>query len=264
MISLPSFRDLKIQIQQRRDRKMVSKKIRNKQLKMLFIVTHRRSGSSLLQHMLLSHPQITGLKENHHEYNRPSDIEEVAFRVYSRGKIKGKEKFISDILVHKRDMPDPAAFKSARFIFFIREPHSVLKEIQDMNVYYLDHPDEVFKMYVDSLHYIEKVSKLVPLEHWEFFTYKDMMTETGVTRKAIEEFLALDHDPRTGYFKEIKKKSTKDQEEEKQPREINKGLESYLKDAEKEYHYLIHLLRTRKEPDHSRGVKSSNMNASAS
>ena len=52
--------------------------------RILFVLSHMRSGSSLLTHILNSNPEIIGYGETHLDYESEKDFKALMFRVYWR------------------------------------------------------------------------------------------------------------------------------------------------------------------------------------
>lgn len=100
----------------------------------LFIISHMRSNSSLLSHILGSHPEISGHAEMHQSYFEELGLLELRSKVYFERGRQVRGRFVLDKLLHNyaqisREMLQRRGIK---FIFLLREPEQTIKSTLKM------------------------------------------------------------------------------------------------------------------------------------
>jgi E3 ubiquitin-protein ligase DOA10 len=102
--------------------------------KILFILSHMRSGSSLLTHLLVNNPEIRGFGETHINYASAEDFKKLLMKLYWQGqdfsqlqdlkKLKMNHQYIHDKVLHNNKFLDQSFLESEQIysIFLIREP----------------------------------------------------------------------------------------------------------------------------------------------
>lgn len=99
----------------------------------VFLLSHMRSYSSLLAHVLGSHPELCGYLESGLSYRRPSDLRLLGARLEELGTpLHGRYRV--DKLLHDNYRLAPAALEGgqARLVFFVRRPVDTLASISHM------------------------------------------------------------------------------------------------------------------------------------
>ena len=101
----------------------------------LFVISHMRSRSSLLSHILGSHPQVIGYSELHQSYHRWNDLlwRRTLAHLERRGSLR--DKYLLDKVLHNQHPISPGILgaPNTRCIFLLREPESTLKSIRHMS-----------------------------------------------------------------------------------------------------------------------------------
>jgi hypothetical protein len=102
----------------------------------LLIFSHMRSGSSLLSHLLFSHPDVCGYGENHSIYSEPADLDALTGKVmWVRRRLPGtlRERYVMDKILHNihLDLPTlaPLLRGRVRVIFLVREPRASISSM---------------------------------------------------------------------------------------------------------------------------------------
>lgn len=98
---------------------------RLKQTAYLLILSHMRSGSSLLTQVLCSHPDILGYGETHTVYRGAGDLLRAAQSVYRMlRKWRVKHKYVADKILHTELLPDiePLRLLPVKWIVLLRNP----------------------------------------------------------------------------------------------------------------------------------------------
>ena len=91
----------------------------------LFICGHMRSGSTLLHHLLISHPEIIGCGERQEKYASAEDFDQLRIEAHMRRlSFLRRYRYVSDQVNHNElfQSPDILNEDSVRAIFLIRQP----------------------------------------------------------------------------------------------------------------------------------------------
>lgn len=128
----------------------------------IFVVSHMRSFSSLLCHILGSHPEISGYAEAHLSYFGRTDLDRLVTRLRE---ITGEAvlgHYALDKLLHNRSQIAPAilARPDVKVLILVREPEDSVRSILNMASARGDWgvdkgPDDVVNYYIDRLRALE-------------------------------------------------------------------------------------------------------------
>lgn len=159
----------------------------------LFILGHMRSGSSLLSHILMSHPSVSGLGERNATYRETTDFDTLAMQAHFRRALLRPRRYVVDQINHTRMTPKPDLLNrgDVRRIFLVREPAaslaSMLGEFGDL----YDFDTEKAQTY-----YIERLNAMCRMadhmserDHSFFLTYDEMTRRPEETLEALSAFL---------------------------------------------------------------------------
>ena len=125
--------------------------------KYLFVISHMRSRSSLLSHILGSTPGIVGHSELHRKYVGIKELYILRARVYLETKQQIQGKYVLDKILHNPFFVSEKILRMncTYFIFLLREPEATLKSIFDMGsrtgISWQNDPDLVLKYYTRRL-----------------------------------------------------------------------------------------------------------------
>lgn len=163
----------------------------------MFLLSHMRSYSSLLGHLLGSHPQIAGYTETHHSYRSELDLVELALKIYHTNGRHLKGEILFDKVLHgKYEFSDSMLRrKDVDLLFVIREPVATVRSTVAMarrksNPDWKGDPAKVAKYYEN------RVSQLVdlagrPHRRSAFLLADDLMTRTDGVLSNLGKFLDL-------------------------------------------------------------------------
>lgn len=160
--------------------------------RMLFVLGHMRTGSSLLVHILASHRKIKGYGETHNIYADAEDFGATAAKVYRQLRsLPGEESYVLDKVLHAYQIAnaDVLAHPSVRVIFMIRRPDMALSSMVRNDV--VSGPDEACQHYIEQLGWVEELSTVVPAEQWTHTTYTELTQKTEDVLSRLESFLEL-------------------------------------------------------------------------
>lgn len=171
-------------------------KISGKRSKIIFILAHMRSGSTLLSHILMSHPDVLGYGERNAAYHNKIDLDHLIIDVtYHRRRPFHIYPFILDQINHTTLLTDAHILHQPHVytIFLIREPEASLTSM--VNVLGQFHG---FTQDQALAHYTERLPALVHLSqnhpdpaHTFCLTYSDIVKRTKPTLTALQTFLQL-------------------------------------------------------------------------
>ena len=168
--------------------------------KVVFILGHARSSSSLLTHILTSNPKVIGYGESHIKYYTEDDFVKLAAQVH--WKLRKPIRLNGDLLLDKMlfdfCLPNLDLLKSDKIyaIFLIREPCKSLRSIYNVRIkIHNDHrQEEVLKYYLNRLSTLEKYSKIINSKHRScFVTHDQLINETELVLEKLQKFLNLKH-----------------------------------------------------------------------
>lgn len=164
--------------------------------KYLFIISHMRSRSTLLAHVLGSNPGIAGYSELHRKYIGLKDIFILRSRVFLDTRESLKNKYILDKILHNPFSVSNKVFrmKNTLFIFLLRKPEPTLKSIFEMGkktgVVWQIEPDLVLKYYTKRLEMMENYAQRI---RGRFFYIEsdEMILDTDEILKGLTSWLQL-------------------------------------------------------------------------
>jgi hypothetical protein len=183
-------------------RTVVQKRFERGDCRMLFIVGHMRSGSSLLVHILASNKAIVGFGEAHMNYGNGANLAEHAVRVYRRsGRVWPGGRYVLDKVLHERYGLSAPLLKAmdARTILLIRRPERALRSILELEVRIARSDTLACQYYVDRLKAVKNLARELGPERCTFLTYESLVGETSPTLQSLTSFLELE-DPLTADY----------------------------------------------------------------
>lgn len=162
----------------------------------IFILSHMRSGSSLLTKLISSNPQVNGYGETHIGYYSQKDfgssIGKILF-VNRRSTKTGQERYVLDKLLHNYLLPlDKTSLlfeKNVRVIFLIREPEeSIASMINTLKMT----AEDSYHYYIDRLEMLERYAEIVSVNSQAVMvTYGQVLSQTEAVFKLLESYLDL-------------------------------------------------------------------------
>lgn len=99
----------------------------------VFILSHMRSGSSLLAHIIANHPEFWGAGETHTTYRTANDLPNLVTRTaILRRSFAMKGSYIVDQINHNYGVSDNVLQSVHKAVILFREPNATLKSIMEM------------------------------------------------------------------------------------------------------------------------------------
>ena len=166
-------------------------RFREKPFRILFILSHMRSGSSLLTHLLNANPEIIGYGETHIKYSSELDFKTLMFKVYWTIKdYQMNHKYVLDKVLHNHKFlaDDFLVSEQVSSIFLIREPQRTLASILEIKPHWSE--EKALNYYQERLEILENYAKLINNKKQSFFiTHEQLINQTDVVFNGLKKFL---------------------------------------------------------------------------
>ncbi len=184
----------------------LSSRLRKHRVNVLFILSHQRSGSSLLVHCLNTNRAVVGYGETFMHYASERDFRRLPFSVMVKTRrLIASNRYVVDKLLYDELLADPGLLLSPRVfaILLIREPAGALRSMinapklngwpqrPEANKDYVDQ-DNALKYYSSRLRSLEEYARTMNSKRRSFFvTYDDLLNSTGPLFRSLAEFLEV-------------------------------------------------------------------------
>ena len=168
---------------------------RSQPYKILLILGHMRSGSSLMTLLLNANPEIIGYGETHIKYTSETDFKQLLLKLY--WKVRGfrmHHKYALDKLLHNSKILNPDLLLSDRLysIFLIREPQKSLASIMGIKPNWSE--EEALSGYINRLSKLEDYARLInDRQRCFFLTHDQLLNQTEFAFARLQQFLDLKH-----------------------------------------------------------------------
>jgi hypothetical protein len=127
----------------------------------LFVVGHMRSYSSLLAHILGSHPQITGYAEMHQKYRNVLDLLELTSKVERTCDKSCAGRYVLDKILHPQALEERVLRrKDVRVIVMAREPEASVSSILAIRAGGIDSTERAIAHYVERMETLVRVNEI--------------------------------------------------------------------------------------------------------
>ncbi|NEP18646.1 MAG: sulfotransferase [Leptolyngbya sp. SIO4C1] len=166
----------------------------------LLILSHMRSGSSLLSHLISANPEIIGYGETHLEYAEAADFKRLLENLYWHAqefrtlsdwqKLRMHHRYAMDKVLHNKKFLTDSWLTSASVyaIFLLRQPARSLASIADLK------PD--WDESKTLTYYTERLTKLVDYaqlidspQRTLLLTYEQLLNDTAAALSTLQQFL---------------------------------------------------------------------------
>jgi hypothetical protein len=175
-------------------------------LRVLFVLSHQRSGSSLLVHCLNTNPKVLGYGETLIHYASERDFRRLPLMVMARTrKLVALQRYVVDKLLYDELIEDPHLLRSENLqtIFLVREPKGALQSLiqapelegwpQRIEAN-RDHVDQEIaaRYYCDRLETLEEYARTInDKKHSLFITFDQLLERTGDVFIAFQRLLQI-------------------------------------------------------------------------
>lgn len=175
--------------------------LRKEPYKFIFILSHMRSGSSLLTHILISNPAVIGFGESHIKYNSEADFNKLMMKVYYQyqnfsqfpehlTRLRMNQTYVLDKILHNQKIVNEKLINLASIsvIFLVREPARALASLLDLKSHW--NQKNAFDYYNDRLRkLVEYAEQINNPQRSLFITHDQLLNQTEVTLNKLQQFL---------------------------------------------------------------------------
>jgi len=127
----------------------------------LFVVGHMRSYSSLLAHILGSHPRIAGYAEMHQKYRNWLDLLELNRKVERSGEKICAGKYVLDKILHPQVLAPRVLRRSdLRLVAIARDPRATLASILRIRAGGVDRVESAVEYYVGRMASLVRIAEV--------------------------------------------------------------------------------------------------------
>lgn len=182
---------------------LVRIRLRSQPYKYIFILSHMRSGSSLLVHLLRTNLDICAYGEAHLSYHSSKDLNRLLCKAkHHLQDCRFAEKYIADKLLHNYHTIEPELFlkHDCFFIFLLREPQQSLSSMLGLKSHESrQHEEQALayytSYYVERLGALEKQVEIIPQPEQRciFITHEQLIGQTNSVFDLLQTTLSLQH-----------------------------------------------------------------------
>lgn len=164
--------------------------------RVVWLLGHMRSGSTLLMHLLSSHPQVLGAGERNSTYTSTADLRRLAVdAAYLRRKLLRRYDWVVDQINHSRFLAAEELLDHSQVhrVFLVREPlASLASMVEVLGPLYGMTVQDAVDYYLERLPALASYARRAGDESRSFFlTYDDLVTRPAVALPLLSGFLRL-------------------------------------------------------------------------
>ena len=166
--------------------------------KVLLLLGHMRSGSTLLLHLLLTNPEIASLGERNAVYASRKDFSHLAIAArLARRTPFGHMGYVADQVNHTRFTPVPALLADSRLrlVFLLRRPEASLGSLLELSRNYYRASwsvDRAVDYYATRLDELAALARSIPsANRAAFVRYEELTESPETTLENLRRFLGL-------------------------------------------------------------------------
>lgn len=177
----------------------------------LFILSHMRSGSSLLTHLLITNPEVIGYGETHIQYRSEADFRKLIYQVYWQSQdfrklgdlenLKMNHRYVLDKVLHNNKFLQKDFLKSENIyvIFLLREPQRTVASMLDQKPHWSE--DDAVQYYNGRLSALEEYAQIINnRKRTLLITHDQIINQSQAVFQGLQNFLAT----QTGFSEEYK------------------------------------------------------------
>jgi hypothetical protein len=161
--------------------------------RLILVLGSMRSGSSLLTHVLSSHPDILGFGEAHVRYDKPSSVVELGYWLLRfRRRWPGGARFLLDKVLHENHLPDLAmlaARTDLRIVMMTRGPSGNIASLAKMFAGKGDAGDYYVKRVAELSALVERIPAATP---FHALSYEALTADPDRELVRLTAFLGLE------------------------------------------------------------------------
>ena len=173
---------------------------RSKPYRFLLLLSHMRSGSSLLTHLLTTNPEVIGYGETHIDYTDADDFRVLLKKVYWQAQdfrtlqdmqnLRMNHQYVMDKVLHNKKFLDHEFLTSEQVygIFLLREPERSLASIADLKPHW--NQQDTIEYYTERMAMLVEYARLInDPERTLVVTYEQILENTPNVLKTLQQFL---------------------------------------------------------------------------
>lgn len=202
----------------------------------IFLLSHMRAYTSLLGHILGSHPAINGYFEMHISYDEASALEVQLGELRKYETLKTNSRYLFDKLLHNRYCltRKQLGHDNVKILVALREPEQCIKSI--VNLFVQKETDDLYAQPEEAArYYIERVRSLAEFcnsfaGQYYYFDAESLRQEPETLLSALTHWLDLEVPLSAHYqtFSQTGKARKGDSSERIQSGKIDKSASDYL------------------------------------
>ncbi len=173
---------------------------RAKPYRFLLLLSHMRSGSSLLTHLLTTNPEVIGYGETHTNYTDASDFRELLKKVYWQAQdfrtlgdvqnLRMHHQYVMDKVLHNKKFLNHNFLTSNQVyaIFLLREPERSLASIADLKPHWKQ--QDTIEYYAGRMAMLVDYARLINNpQRMLVVTYEQLLDDTPQVLTTLQRFL---------------------------------------------------------------------------
>ncbi|MFG6096377.1 sulfotransferase family protein [Leptothoe sp. ISB3NOV94-8A] len=173
---------------------------RAKPYRFLLLLSHMRSGSSLLTHLLTTNPEVIGYGETHTNYADANDFKGLLKKVYWQAQdfrklgdvqnLRMNHQYVMDKVLHNKKFLNHDWLQSEQVyaIFLLREPERSLASIADLKPHW--NQQDTIEYYAERMAVLVDYARLINNpERMLVVTYEQLLDNTSKVLTTLQEFL---------------------------------------------------------------------------
>ena len=165
----------------------------------LFVVGHMRSYSSLLAHILGSHPQITGYAEMHQKYRNVLDLLELTRKVERSCDKSCAGRYVLDKILHPQVLEERVLRrKDVRVIAIAREPEASVASILAIRSGGIDSIEGAIAYYLERMEALKHLSEMRDGDV-AYVDGESILEVSGASLRGLTNYLGLEPALRSEY-----------------------------------------------------------------
>jgi hypothetical protein len=175
--------------------RVIAHAIRNPRLfvgrfRYVFILGHMRGYTSLLAHILGSHPEVSGYFELHQDYRGPLDLLRMRLRVAMGLEDRLRGPFVLDKILHAHHRIDASllARENVLTIFMLRRPRETLRSCMGLPRF-ASNPSAAGRYYVERLESLARASTTP--RHRAYLDAETLLERPETVLESLRSYLGL-------------------------------------------------------------------------
>ena len=161
----------------------------------IFVLSHMRSFSSVLCHILGSHREIAGYAEMHQSYDGRSDLHQLARKVQDATDTPIEGRYVLDKMLHGDQYVAPAVLgrPDVKALFLVRNADDTIRSVLNLTHSYgaaYINPDDARHYYVTRLLELERYSGLIA-RNALYLDAESLLDDTQTVLDGLSQWLNL-------------------------------------------------------------------------